>query len=442
MRGDWTYYGAEQGLSEDVQDVSPDEGGNVYVAGGDALYVKRRADQKFLRFDAGNAGLTKNCNDVAEISLPTPTKPFWQCRILAVAGAEPGKAIIGYEGFGHEAYASGWDWVLSTGGADVVRFDSAAGTLSRTRHVFIASPPHVVCAAAEAGLTTTAACPPGDWAWETGRRLCHKIRRIVVNHDRSSPMYGDAWLGGEHGTFSALFNNAAARGYVDRTAGWPGFEDAKDVWEHLHPNVALPAHPDWFINGEGWALSLDPRDGKPWGSNEYRTAYVAGYGPNLAWDQFGLGPWTKESAFIDVWPDGPDFSSAQFDAVRSMSHCPDGTVWIGSTTHGLARIAPDETVSYPPLPANAGAGVSAVACDPADGSVWIGLQQGGVTRLRGGVFEPMDATGLPAYARHPVANIQMDRWSSPRVVYFAFAPLTDASGQVVEAGGVGAFHGP
>ena len=93
-RGDWTYYDGGQGLSGDVQDVSADEGGNVYVAGGDALYVKRRQDPRFLRFDADDAGLTKNCNDEAEIGLETPTKPFWQCRILSVGGAEPGKAII------------------------------------------------------------------------------------------------------------------------------------------------------------------------------------------------------------------------------------------------------------------------------------------------------------------------------------------------------------
>jgi hypothetical protein len=38
----WTFYGAQQGLPAEVYDVSADEGGNVYVAGGDALQVKTR----------------------------------------------------------------------------------------------------------------------------------------------------------------------------------------------------------------------------------------------------------------------------------------------------------------------------------------------------------------------------------------------------------------
>ena len=147
-RGHWTYYGGLQGLSPDVQDVSADEGGNVYVAGGDALYVKRRTDQSFLRFDAANAGLTKNCNDAADILVATPAKPFYQCRILAVAGASPGKAIIGFEGFGYLAVAT--DWAIHAGGADVVAFDPDKGALARTRHVFLASPPHIVCGGAEA----------------------------------------------------------------------------------------------------------------------------------------------------------------------------------------------------------------------------------------------------------------------------------------------------
>ncbi len=74
-QGDWTFYSGPQGLSGDIWDVSADEAGNVYVAGGDAVYVKQRTDQKFLRFDWQNAGLTVNCNDINEVNLPTPTKP-------------------------------------------------------------------------------------------------------------------------------------------------------------------------------------------------------------------------------------------------------------------------------------------------------------------------------------------------------------------------------
>jgi hypothetical protein len=65
-----------------------------------------------------------------------------------------------------------------------------------------------------------------------------------------------------------------------------------------------------------------------------------------------------------------------------------------------------------------------------------------VVRLRGGSFEPVDLSGLPGFSGHKVASIQLDRWTSPRVAYFAFAPTTDAGGRILEPGGVAAFQGP
>ena len=50
--GSFTFWGAEQGLSAKVSDVSADEAGNVYVAAGDAVFAKTRDAQDFTRFDA------------------------------------------------------------------------------------------------------------------------------------------------------------------------------------------------------------------------------------------------------------------------------------------------------------------------------------------------------------------------------------------------------
>ncbi len=439
--GSWTYFGGAQGLSADVQDVSADEGGNVYVAGGDAVYVKRRADERFLRFDAENAGLTVNCNDEAEQHLEVPTQPFRQCRIISVAGAAPGRAIIGFEGFRTDLAGTGtWDWVLlGNGGADVVAFDPEAGSLSRVRHVEIGSPPHTICVAGGHERRSTTCSDPNDYWWVTGRHLMHKINRIVVNHDPSTAMYGDAWMCGQHGTFSVLLNDAAARGFPDHTAGvHPKYRDSKDVWEHLHPAYAPPGYPDAFINGECTALSIDPRSGTPWGSNRFRTVAVDGYGPDLRNDQWWMYPPTEDT-FLDLWPD-PSMDepfTAAYDDVSSMSHCADGTLWIGSLAHGLARIDPAGSIAHVPLPGGAtGPGVSAVACDPLDASLWIGLAAGGVLRLRGGVFEPVGDPGMPGFAGHPVPSIQIDRWADRRIVYFAFQPT--ASG----AGGVASYDGP
>ena len=436
--GGWTYYGTGQGLSAEVHDVSADEGGNVYVAGGDALYAKAPMATRFGRFDATNAGLTVNCDDMSEIMNPFPTKPFYLCPVISVAGAAPGRAVVGLKGLDQSADL-GSTWIFKTGGADVVSFEAAAGTVSRIRHVEIGSPPHIVCGASGEVNTGTCASPTDYW-WIWGRRLLRQVFRIVVNHDKSTAMYGDAWFGGNHGTFAALLANAGARGWTDRTAGWDPdqWADAKDVWEHLHPAISAGGA---FLLGQSWALSLDPRSGTPWGSSTIRTAYVVGYGPSLAgknwWD---MGPATP-AAYLDLWPDSGDvWSGPTNDHVKSMSHCPDGTLWIASTTHGLAKIDPSGAISFPSLPGPAvNAGASAIACDASDGSVWIGLVQGGVLRLRGGAFEVMDPPGAPEFAHHPVASIQIDAWSKQRVVYFAFAPSRDAAGDVVAAGGVGAY---
>lgn len=442
-KGDWTYYGTGDGITGDVHDVSADEAGNVYVAGGDAVYVKRRADKSFLRFDSANAGLTVNCNDQAQEQNETPTTPFFQCPILSVAGATAGRAVIGFDGFQTETTGTPqWDWVLlGNGGADVVAFDAAAGKLSRVRHVDLGSPPHVICAIQGGNETRDGTCSdPGNGWWVGGRHLVHRVLRIVVNHDTSSPMYGDTWMCGHHGTFTVLLANAAARHYKDHTAGVdPKYADEKDVWEHLHPALVPPSRPTEFVNGECTALSIDPGSGIPWGSNRYRTVHVTGYGADLSSEDWWMGP---TSDWYDLWTDpSPDDLTSNYDDVSSMSHCADGSLWVGSLQHGLARIGTDGKVAFLSLPdASLGNSVSAVACDPKDSSLWIGLGRGGVMRLRNGAFEPVDTTGLPSFTNHPVDSIQIDRWASTRIVYFAFQPTT--GGTAPEAGGVGAYAGP
>ncbi len=450
--GHWTYYGSSQALSADVRDVSADEGGNVYVAGGDALYAKKKGDPYFLRFDAANAGLTENCNDPAQMKSDAPTTPFRLCPVISVAGAAPGKVFVGLEGFGIEAEQGGAFWAIQSGGADVVAFDAATGGASRSRHVFIASPPHVVCGTN--GESFVATCDPNDLWWQNGRRLFRQVMRIVVNHDRSSAMYGDAWMGGNHATFAALLNNAASRGYADRTAGLgPQWADAKDTWEHLHP--AIYGIMGEFLVGETHALSIDPRSGQVWGSNGIRTAYVTTYGPSLSDPQWWMGPnffdptavntADRVRPYYDLWPDSGDpWSGPTNDWVHSVSHCPDGSLWAGSLTHGLARIDSSGAVSFVSLPDPALAnGVETVACNPSDASLWVGPVAGGLLRYKDGAFSRVDVAGAPGFAGQQVQSIQVDRWSSStRVLYFAFGAAKDDAGHVLRGGGVAAYDGP
>jgi len=235
-RDRWTFYGTSQGLSADVSDVSADEGGNVYVAGGDALYAKKRTDQRFLRFDAASAGLTQNCHAVADPSdptqldrnlHPTPPGPPQLCPVISVGGAAPGVAMIGFQGIGTDGDPDA-DWAQDSGGADLVAFDGT--TLTRTRHVFIASPPHTICAANGNEAHTSTCSYAYDWFWVMGRRKLRQVFRIAVNHDASSRMYGDVWMGGAHATFAAYVHDAEQRGWVDDTVGWePKWADAKSA---------------------------------------------------------------------------------------------------------------------------------------------------------------------------------------------------------------------
>jgi len=415
------------------------------VAGVDAVYAKARADERFGRFDAANAGLSERCNEDAEAYDDSPPKPFWMCPVISVAGAAPGKALVGFDGYGWE-YDGAFDWAKNTGGVDVVAFDAASGEMSRIRHALIAAPPHVVCDYRHEQWVETCEPPPGaeplrytPW-WDGGRRLVRRIAHIAVNHDPSTLMYGDAWMGGGHATLAALLANTGARSWAPTTTGlepaWWG--DAEDVWDHLHPiiDVTLPNGSRTQHFGAGYAVSIDPTTGIPWGSNGVRTAAVEGYGPDLSHRQYGL----RE---LDLWPDGDDpfpIGDASDDSVRSLSHCADGTLWAGSMLHGLARVTPSGAISYVALPG--GEGVQSVACDPRDGSVWVGPTSGGVLRFDGGEFESFAPEGAPAFALQPVESISVDRWSSGgSVVYFGFAATRDSAGVIVSPGGVGAYDG-
>jgi hypothetical protein len=477
----FTFYGAAEGLSDDIHDVSPDEGGNVYVAGGDALYVKTRGDEQFLRFDAANGGLSRACfeDQYSQCDLagfppcsavtPPPDSAFFLCTVQAVAGAKSGQAIVGYRGYG-DAVQHYTDWATRTGGADVVVFDPLRKSLRRARHVWIASPPHTICTSQGEARWQPGdpPCTADDGWWNSGRRLFRNVLRIAVNHDVSSPKYGDAWFCGEHGTFAALFNEEKGQRYLDRTAGFPEFADtdglgnAKSVWEHEHPT--RHDEDNSFINEKCWSISIDPRD-RPWASNQYRTAFIDYPASTLSTDDFGMSPYfgsiagctsdtARDCAYIgyDIWADPPNAATSSgqyywpnwnFDAVIAVAACPDGRVWVGSFMHGLAEVrgsnyfgGDDPRLATP---------IQSLACD-VDNWLWIGFQDGTIGHFDTvhGTFQLVDTTGAPGFATHVVQNIQIDRWTpdGKSIVYFAFGPVADASGKIIEGGGVAAYRHP
>ena len=440
VTGAFTFHGAGQGFPRDVWDVSADEAGNVYVAAGDAIFAKKRGDASFKRFSAADAGITRNCDAAKTVA----------CPIVSVAGMAPGLAIVGLKGIGTDGDDDP-DWQLDSGGADVLAFDGEK--LTRKRHVEVAGAPHQMCMDHSPGP-----CSIGDATWEKGRRKVRQVLRIAVNHDHGAVQYGDAWLAGTHGTFSVLVANPDRRGWVDLTKqfpGFPGIEDRQFVWEHDHPALYLPAtingHKDWaFLTGQSTAIAIDPTTGDPWGANDIRLARKAGYGavPN-GWD-VAMAPAGQPGDdigwYLDVWPDPhPNpvtldnydaLNSAWQDAVSSLSFCDDGTLWIASLYHGLARRGRDGSLSYVSLPDGLGDDASAVACDPSDGSVWVGFGWGGFGRYDGAWWIMQDKSAPDFALQGPVSSIQIDRWASPRIVYVAHV------GSRFGPGGLTIYDGP
>lgn len=485
--GDWTFWSSDQGLPPRVEDVSADEGGNVYVAARGAVFAKAKADGAFRRFDAANAGLTKNCYiaDPAKhdefINVATPPIPLSMCPVISVAGSTPGKAVIGFKGVGTDQDKDA-PWALRSGGADVVTFDGAS--LSRERHVFIAGPPGTVCEqhvcnTLEAGCTRGIECPCGilpdgsrDYKRENGRLVCYpwgtftdgrlksrQVQRVVVNHRKGTVGHGDAMFGATHGSFSVLVANPEQRGWTDVTKGDPAWADAKYVFEHQHPANVDPVT-NQFLSGDAWALAVDPRSGVPWFANQHRATSIPKYATMLQpfYDPDVWEPWWgnmtgHESGYLTFWVSAS--APSEMDATQSMSFCDDGTLWVGSLTRGLARVSVSPTegtvngvrhVSLPPEFFNR---VYAVACDP-DGTVWVGSEVNGVLR-----YDPSSDTwrhgaslfpaGVPELAwSAPVRSIQIDRWSSPRVVYFAHHDWKKKQKDgtfVAQPGGVTAYAG-
>ncbi len=126
--------------------------------------------------------------------------------------------------------------------------------------------------------------------------------------------------------------------------------------------------------------------------------------------------------------------------MSGLSFCDDGTLWVASSNHGIGHLN-TQTGTFTPidLPNGYGNAAGAIACDPADGSVWVGFAFGGFARWKDGAWDPRAFVpqNAPQFATNPVVNIQIDRWSTPRVVYFAHEPSAKFG-----PGGVTAYTGP
>ncbi|MBB1472761.1 response regulator [Luteimonas sp. MC1782] len=125
-----------------------------------------------------------------------------------------------------------------------------------------------------------------------------------------------------------------------------------------------------------------------------------------AQDRVWIGTQNAGLAMLDVereaftWYDRNSHAAIAGNDVWSVASTPDGDVWFGTAESGLHRVSPDGRVrQYAHEPGNADSlpsnGVSHLAVDRRDGTLWIGTK-GGVARWTGSGFARLPVDALPS----------------------------------------------
>lgn len=358
----WQFYGPQHGGPRQPLSVSTDQGGNLWVAGGDeGLFVLRPGEEQFQRFTIadGLAGYT-------DASGPRAYK------VLSVAGGKAGTVYVGYKGLHGGLDDGDPEFMRKSGDADEVTLAGAGITV---RHFDISTP------------------PGSSSSYPDGREKIRDVLRIIWNAET-----GDVWFGGNHGV--ALWD--AVRG---------------EIREHKHAAVngyTSTGH-HTMLSGDWYGIALDA-NGDFWLGGGHRTARIPfSHGRGFS---SGLDP------ELDIWPDAkannarPDERIDDF--IQDMAAMPDGSVWVGSIPNGLARITPPATISTV-SEGMVDKKVTALETDRDDGSLWVGHIWGGLSRLKDGAFVHYDFRVLgDVITRGSVPDIQSDVIGGRRRILVAF----------------------
>ena len=446
---------ASDGLpSGSVMGASMDEGGNLWVAGGNAgVYVRESGRSSFRGFGIGDGlhpygylhGQVAHDYGLPD-GAPADRSPSLDATpVISVSGGTAGVAFVGYQG--------------KAGCED--EWDRYGGTLADHER---ADPS--VYKSGDADKLMLAGGGLGVWHFDIssgpglvgneplGREKLCTVHRILYEHGSNR-----VWLGANHGF--AL-----------------GFAADASVWEHVHPGIN-DVH-GWMMTDAYYGLALDAvphRDGAG------ATVFDVWFGGMIRTTRFRFGeeggdywkaqPRTElyssssatsgdistdlpaQAAYwnrMDIWPDPigerwdpphgdwhsrePDARNPAdwvFDSVSGIAAMKGGDAWIGSSTNGLRHVDHDghflgDVTRYLPS-----ARLGAVARDPSDESVWIGYRDGqGLTRmLRDGSTLQYAGAALGANAGSAVWDIQIDNSGPQRRVIVAF-----------RRGAVGIYDGP
>ena len=396
----WTFLGPERGAPHEVLSVSEDAGGNLWVAGGEAgLFLLRPGAASFERFTLAD-GL-RPYGYLPDGSAPVGPKYL---NVLTVAGGPPGTVFVGYAGQGNcedNYYAPSRERnpnIYKSGDADKVTLTSAG---IQVVHYDISSGPGVV--SEEAG----------------GREKICSVLRIVWD-----PQHGNLWFGANH---AFAWGDPNFQG----SPGCNGQRPCSGVGEHTHPYITAKdatGH-EFRLTDAYHGIAVRP-DGDVWFGGANRTTrfrYMTVKTPRDFEDARKKSEIRSAMANrIDVWPDRVDEVGIPGpldrvdDNVSGLALMPDGSVWVGSFSWGLARMDASGVVKQYALGSSPWRYVSALARDPSDNSLWVGHRWGGgLTRLKGEQVISL-ASELGAIANLPVWDIQSAGSGSQRRLLVAF----------------------
>jgi hypothetical protein len=435
----WTFLGPQHGGPHDVFQVSADQGGNIWVAGGaDGLFLLRPGATKFERFTIAEGlhpygylnGDQAKFLGVPDGSPADPNPSLSATPVVAVEGGPPGVVFVGYQGRGYpgkDGCEDNWDTnhkpgplfgdpaIYKSGDADRVTLKSD-GTLSVV-HYDVFSGPGVVRAEPE------------------GREKLCAIFRIVWNASTN-----DLWFGGNHG-FAWGDPNYAGNPTCDGQWACSG------NLEHSHP--AVNGSSNEYLTGDYRGVSVDPATGDVWfgGFNRTTRFHWNAFAGSKVDRFFGAQDLTESyndvlkppkcpsaagtpcyiANRMDIWPDAkgegfyPGPNDRTDDLVFGIAGMPDGSAYVGSGALGLRHIDGFGTLLSDETSRLGSKVVGAVARDPADGSVWVANRYaGGLDRLRGAATDHYAFNLFGSLANSGIEDIRFMGSGASRKVLVGF----------------------
>jgi len=410
----WTFYGKNEGTPTQVNGVTADGDGNLWVAGGEeGLFLLKRGTTTFRKFTMAD-GL-RPYGFQADGSAP-PGTPY--LNVISVEGGPGSSVFVGYFGkrvSGKKDCESNFDLgndgiadpnIYKSGDADRV---TIAGNGISVVHYDISTGPGLVG-------------KPGDSYYVGGREKICDIHRIV--YDYHPPVNGQdhssVWFGANHG-FSR-----GEPGYTGNPT-CNGQYACSGVQEHIHP---YPADGSDRL-GDFRGVAPD-KAGNVWAGGAVASTKIP-WASHYDWfNSIRHVEGKEETNKFDFWPGAwPAFD----DMVTSMAVAGDETLWVASSVHGLAHLTaagtnPQYFTKSPgQLFTNS---VTNVAADPIDpDSVWVGYgYAGGISRIRTlnntTTFKNFGYADLGELSNLHVLDIQFDETVKPgRRVLVAFTDFND-----------------